>query len=232
MAYSASKNGTTSAAGSGFGRPFWIAAAVFVGIASSATFSGWLQWDRTLFILPYMAIAGTFLAIFFREHGVGIAELGRAWPYGLAGAAVFGFFVVQNVVSQPASPPPQGIDLAWSLLLFGVLYGLVDALLLNVVPVLAVQGPGFWDKHPEPRRLVFFGIAGLLASVLVAGAYHVGFTEFRGAALVAPVLGNSLLALSYVLTRSPLAPIGAHIAMHVAGVLHGMESVVQLPPHY
>jgi hypothetical protein len=34
------------------------------------------------------------------------------------------------------------------------------------------------------------------------------------------------------LTRSPIAAIGAHAAMHVASVLHGMETVHQLPPHY
>ena len=29
-----------------------------------------------------------------------------------------------------------------------------------------------------------------------------------------------------------VAAIGAHVAMHVAAVLHGAETVVQLPPHY
>jgi hypothetical protein len=39
------------------------------------------------------------------------------------------------------------------------------------------------------------------------------------------------MSLAYLLTTSPLAPVGAHAVMHVSAVLHGAESTVQLPPH-
>ncbi len=56
---------------------------------------------------------------------------------GLIAAVLAGAFVVANVWSQPASPMPQGLELVFDLLWLGVVYGTVDALLLNVFPVLA-----------------------------------------------------------------------------------------------
>jgi hypothetical protein len=209
---------------------YWVALAAAVGFAVPAVFSTWLQLDRSLFLLPYVVIIGAFIAYFYRTAGVQLSIFRNRWALGLAGAAVFGFYVVQNVLGQPGSDAPVGLELAWSLLWFGVVYGLVDALFLNVLPVLFVGAIG---HAPSSRaNLAVRGLLGIAASAIIAGAYHFGFAEFRGLALLAPVFGNALLTLSFVLTRSPLAPIGAHIAMHVAGVLHGMESVVQLPPHY
>ena len=41
-----------------------------------------------------------------------------------------------------------------------------------------------------------------------------------------------LMSLGYLLTNNPATALFSHIAMHIAGVLHGPASVVQLPPHY
>jgi hypothetical protein len=50
--------------------------------------------------------------------------------------------------------------------------------------------------------------------------------------LQGPLIGNAVLTLAYLLTGSSLAPIGGHVAMHIAAVLHGPGSAIQLPPHY
>ena len=62
--------------------------------------------------------------------------------------------------------------------------------------------------------------------------YHLGFPEYRGAGLLAPVIGNGVLSLASLLTMSPIAAVLGHIAMHVTAVLHGINTAVQLPPHY
>ena len=59
-----------------------------------------------------------------------------------------------------------------------------------------------------------------------------GYPEFRGPQVVMIMVGVGVMSLAYLITRSPLTPILAHIAMHVASVLHGIGSVSQLPPHY
>jgi hypothetical protein len=120
-------------------------------------------------------------------------------------------------------------DLLW----LGLVYGLLDALLLSVLPVYAV-----WQAFTElgwtgswSKRLVVGGAA-LVASLLVTVFYHWGYPEFRGGQVIAPMLGNGVLSLAYLLTTNPLAAVFSHIAMHVAAVLHGLNTAIQLPPHY
>ena len=62
-------------------------------------------------------------------------------------------------------------------------------------------------------------------------AYHLGFPEFRGAAVWQPVIGNTVFTLAYLVSGSPAAPVVAHVAMHVAAVLHAFGTSVPLPPH-
>ena len=57
-------------------------------------------------------------------------------------------------------------------------------------------------------------------------------TEFQGDAIMQPLIGNAIITLGYLLTANPITPIVAHVAMHIAAVLWGMETTVQLPPHY
>ena len=47
--------------------------------------------------------------------------------------------------------------------------------------------------------------------------------------IIAGVSGQSLF---YLLSRSLLAPIISHVAMHVTAVLVGLQTFSQLPPHY
>lgn len=113
------------------------------------------------------------------------------------------------------------------------MYGTLDALLLSVMPVVASQRAVSLPSptNSAPGNLVRVGLA-LLSSLFVTGAYHLGFPEFRGAEVVAPLIGNGVISLSYLLTSNPISPVVGHVIMHVAAVLHGLETTVQLPPHY
>lgn len=62
--------------------------------------------------------------------------------------------------------------------------------------------------------------------------YHVGYPEFRGPQVIIVVLGVGVMSLAYIVTGNPTVAIISHVVMHVAAVLHGAESVSQLPPHY
>jgi hypothetical protein len=209
----------------------WTVAGALLGFATTLIFSDVLQLARGLFLLPYVAVVGGFVGLFALWHGIDFRDWARAWPLGVFGAVVVGFFVTRNVLGQPASAAPNGAELVWAIAWFGVVYGLVDALFLNVMPVMLAKANGPWRSRPMGEQILF-GVLALAISAVFTAAYHLGFAEYRGIPLFAPLIGNLLLTLSYVLTRSPLAPIGAHIAMHIAGVLHGIETVVQLPPHY
>jgi hypothetical protein len=64
-------------------------------------------------------------------------------------------------------------------------------------------------------------------------AYHFGYPEYRvQGGVVGPSIGNGVMTFGYILTNNPIAAVFSHIAMHIAGVLQGPATVMQLPPHY
>ena len=213
----------------------WIAAAGVLGFAIAAVFAGLLHWPRNIYLVPYVGLVGLFLYGFARWSGTSILDLVRhKWIWGLVGGVLLGFWTVGNILSQPASSRSEGLSLAFDLLWVGVAYGLVDGLLLAVLPVFAAwrafSGLG-WTAHGWDK--IAAGLVGMLANLFVTVAYHLGYPECRVAGgLFGPLLGNAAMALGYIVSGNPIAATVSHIAMHIAGVLQGPASVLQLPPHY
>ncbi|MEW6669345.1 MAG: CPBP family glutamic-type intramembrane protease [Thermodesulfobacteriota bacterium] len=217
-----------------WGHLVWVLAGALLGMAVAAVFAGVLRLPRNLYLVPYVVLVSAFLWGYVRWSGVDLDHLirdRRGW--GLLGAVVVGAFVVSSVLRQPSSPTPQGFELMFDLLWLGVVYGTLDGLLLSVLPVYAtwkaLSGEGWTARWPGR---IGAGILALLASSVVTAAYHLGYPEFRGPQVMMPVFGVGVMSLSYILTRNPLSPVLSHVAMHVAAVLHGLQSVLQLPPHY
>jgi hypothetical protein len=210
----------------------WLSLAAAVGFLVPAVFSTGLRWERSLFLMPYVAIVGGFLFAYFRRSPLSLRQFVGDWPYALLGIAAASALLLRNVYGQPSSEVPGGGQLVVALLWIGLTYGVVDGLFLNVVPVLAAQGPEFPASNPSKRERLTRGLIGLAASVCVTIAYHLGYAEFHGLKLLLVVIGNVIITSSYLLTGSPLAAVSTHLIMHVAAVLHGMETTLQLPPHY
>jgi hypothetical protein len=137
-----------------------------------------------------------------------------------------GGFLAWNVLSQPRSRRSSGLNLVFDTAWSGIIYGLVDSVLLSIMPVQIIL-----LSFPEQSNisLIFYG---LLASITVTILYHVGFKEFRNKSVLKPVIGNSLCTLAFLITGNAVAAIISHIIMHIASVLHGPENKKQLPPHY
>jgi hypothetical protein len=205
---------------------------VLTGFVMSFLCASAARLGRDAVVAAYLAIVGTLLLAYVRAAAVTLREhLIRCWQRGLIAGFAVGALLTMNVMAQPASPQPSGFDLVWSLFWLGMIYGILDALLLNVLPVWGVgfgQAPEV-GSLPLRRRRASMALG---ASLLVTAAYHLGYDEFRGAAVVQPLIGNALLTLGFLVTGSPLAAILGHVIMHTAAVLHGMESTIQLPPHY
>jgi hypothetical protein len=213
----------------------WVPAAAVLGFGVTALFSGWLELPRVWLVAVYAAVALPFLAAYARWARLDLVGLlTRHWMWGVAGAVVIGAFTVFSVERQDATPHVEGLRLAGQLLWLGVVYGLIDALLLSVLPVLATWRA--FSKHGWTEGWtgkITTGAVALVASILVATVYHLGYTEFRDADLREPMFGNAVMSLGYILTQNPITAIGSHIAMHIAAVLQGGgEAVSQLPPHY
>jgi hypothetical protein len=191
-----------------------------------------LRWERSLFLVPYVGIVGGLLLVYFLRHPLSLKQATGYWPYALAGIAAASLLLLRNIAGQPASAVPSGVQLVTALAWVGLVYGVVDGLLLNVLPVLAVQGAGFFERQP-PRDLRWMrGLLALAASLTVTVAYHLGYAEFHGPAMISVIIGNAIITSTYLLTGSPLAAVATHVIMHAAAVLHGMETTLQVPPHY
>ena len=213
----------------------WIPAAALLGFAIAQIFAGLLHLPRSIYLIPYVVLVSLVLYVFLRWSGLSLIELFRHnWVWGVVGAVLFGAFVVRNVFSQPASPRAEGFPLAFDLLWSGVVYGLIDALLLSVLPVLATwqafSALGWTANWPGK---IAVGAIAFVASLLVTVCYHLGYPEYRvQGGIFGPTIGNGVMTLGYLLTNNPITAIFSHMAMHIAGVLRGPASVMQLPPHY
>jgi hypothetical protein len=197
----------------------------------SALGAGVARWDRAALVLIYAIVAGVLVFSYFRSTGLEFRKsLLRRWRSGVVAGLAIGALLVRNVMAQPTSPEPHGGQLAWAILWLGVIYGVVDALLLNVMPVWIVYAG--WNAGGTIRLVLSRAASALAASLLVTASYHLGYEEFRGATLLQPLIGNGLITLAFLLTGSPAAAIIGHVIMHTAAVLHGITTTVQLPPHY
>jgi hypothetical protein len=212
----------------------WIVAASLAGFGIAALSADLLKLRRNVFLLLYVPAVAILFYLFIKSNNIPAADLVRHNLYwGLLGAVLAGVFVLKNVLSQPSSPRSKGgalvLDVVWA----GMVYGLIDALLLSILPILALRlvlSDTFWTD-PWYGRLGFGAIA-MLASFFVTTVYHWGFPEFRGRKIIWPNIGNGVLSLAFLLTMNPLAAILPHMAMHVTAMLHGRDTTGQVPPHY
>ncbi len=212
----------------------WILAACVVGFAVAAIFAGIFHMPRRWFLAPHVVVSGSFVYAYLRWSGLSLIELSQPrWILGVVVGVLAGAFLVMNVLSQPASPRSAGALLVFDLLWLGLIYGLVDALLLSVMPILATWEAfsilGWVGSWPGK---IAVGALALLMSLLVTAAYHLGYPEFKGPEVVGPLIGNGVSSLAYLLSGNPLGSLISHVAMHIASVLHGPATTIQLPPHY
>lgn len=212
----------------------WIVAAGLLGFSISAIFAGRFRLSRRLFLIPYVALTALFLYTFLRWSDLNVrALLADNWPAGVIAGLLVGAFLVFNVRSQPQSRQATGQELVLDLTWLGLVYGAVDALFLNIMPVIAVwqalsaaAWPASWLTNIAASALA------LAASLLVTLTYHLGYPEFRNRSVGLVLLGNALITLAFLLSANPLGALVSHTLMHLAAVIQGPETTIQLPPHF
>jgi len=210
----------------------WLMLACLTGFLVPAIFSMGLRWERSLFLVPYVTIITLFLTVYFRKQPIPLKKLLGPWRAGIIGAAIATLFLMWKVQQYSPSAVPEGVQLVLTIVWVGVIYGAIDGLLLNVLPVLIVYRAWPVEANQSRQMIIIRGLLALTASIVVTVAYHLGYTEFHGISILWVVVGNSIITSTYLLTGSPLSAVITHIIMHIAAVLHGMETVLMLPPHY
>lgn len=205
----------------------WLVGACALGFVLSAFFATGLKASRRVFLIPYVLITSAFLYSYFSANPL---DLRHHLLWGILAGIVLGAFLVRTVFAQPASRTSTGFDLAFDLLWAGAVYGVVDGLFLNVFPVMLVM-----RLAPESANfgvVIGLGSLGLAASLLVTLAYHLGYAEFRNRSVGLVLFGNALITLAYLLSGNPLGAVLSHAVMHIAAVVRGAETTIQLPPHH
>lgn len=212
----------------------WILLAGLLGLFISSIFSGRMKIRRHKYLVPYVILTSTLLLCFFYFNSINLFDLLlQNWVYGIIAGVIAGAILTKNVLSQSSSTTPSGRNMALDILWLGLAYGLIDSLLLNVMPVIAV-----WNAFDQIGLLstltlqILAAILGFGASLLVTLLYHLGYTEFRNRKVGFVLIGNSIITLAYLLSTNPLGAILSHIIMHTAAVIKGPETTIQLPPHY
>jgi len=113
-----------------------------------------------------------------------------------------------------------------------LVYGVVDALSLNVFPVVAVwAGTSSFGWITTVLGNIGVGLISLIASLLITLAYHLGYPEFRNKRVLLVLVGNAPIPLAFHLSGNLLGSLISHPVMHIAAVLQGAETTIQLPPH-
>ena len=211
----------------------WIGGACGLSCVVAAVFGGRLKMKRNAYLAVYVPVVAAYVFWFSASQGLNVLDaLSGNLSWGLLGAAVVGFLTIRNVLAQPRHPRRRGAAFVFDALWPGLAYGLADAALLSVLPVVAVREAALATGGPT-GSVGSFAVAsiGLSASLLVTFCYHVGYPEFRNARVLWAMYGNGLMTLAFLVTGNPLAALLPHAAMHVTAVLHARETAGQLPPH-
>ena len=208
----------------------WFAAGSALGFAVPFVFTSLLDLQHDLYYGLYFDIALAFLAAYVRATGLDVAALFREnWRWSLALALPATAFVVANVLSRDGTPGPSGAYAVFESGWRGAVYGTVDALLLTAFPA-AVAFSLLAGKVAGLRRRALFAAVMLPLVLIVTGAYHLGYEQFREDGIAAPETGNTMMSVPALLTGNPLGSVLTHAAMHVTADLHAYETDVFLPP--
>ncbi|MBD3406722.1 MAG: hypothetical protein GF411_11460 [Candidatus Lokiarchaeota archaeon] len=211
----------------------WILLTGLLGLFISAIFSNKLELERKYFLIPYVLIMSVFLYFFFSLNNISFLNLIiENWIYGIVVGVIVGGFLVKTVRNQPKSQTNTGSKLIGQLLWFGVIYGIIDSLVLNVVPVVIIwksfEMVGFTSLW---WGTVIALVTSFAASIFATLLYHIGYQEFRNKSMAFVLIGNSLITIAYLISLNPLGAILSHTIMHIAAVYQGPETTLQLPPH-
>lgn len=211
---------------------YWLSFASVIGFLVPSVFSMGFALSRPLYLIPLSVIIGMFLFLYFRHYPLPIKAFFGFWIKGLIAAVAASLYLLKNIHGQPDSSVPGGVELFFTLAWVGITYGAIDGLFLNVMPALVIERA--WSVNIDTSRMtrLLRGLLALFASILVTATYHLGYQEFQGPTLILVLLGNTIITSTYLVTGSPFAAVLTHIVMHLGAVLHGMETTLQLPPHY
>jgi hypothetical protein len=190
-----------------------------------------LALQHDVFYLVYVAITLALIVSYVRVEQVAVAEVFRdRWRWSLGIGVVMAAFLVFNVYNtSDATARPHGLYFTFELLWRGLGYGLIDTLLLTVLPCLVACTLLHGKVGGLRGKLRFTGLA-LPLVMIVTATYHLGYPQYRQDGLSRPETGNVLISIPTFATANPVGSFVAHASQHIAAVTHASESRIFNPP--
>jgi hypothetical protein len=212
----------------------WLAAGLVVAFATPYLLADVLGIERDLYYGIYASVVFGFFAAWLRfaTERPRVALL-RNWRWGVALGVLAGALLVLIALGEHATSRPHGATLAAAIVWRGIVYGAADGVLLSAFPILAVFA-AFSARPLRERRKrarAAIGALALAVSLLFTGVYHLGYSDFRSAKVRKPLVGDVVWSAPTLATLSPVGAPLAHVALHVAAVVHSYDTDTFLPPH-
>ena len=209
----------------------WIVFGALVGFGASFVFGDLLTLPLDLYYLIYFVIVISFFRVYMKKTHLSVREwFSRRAVWGILLGLIVGAFMVQNVLSRPATEQFAGIYLVWLIFWRGLVYGLVDGLLLTAFPWVVTWRAHDVEKKPLGRKVAFGFLAWIFILVMTT-AYHAGYGDFRSKKLIQPNIGNTIISIPTLVTANPIGSPLTHAIMHGAAVIHSPKTDLFLPPH-
>lgn len=210
----------------------WFAGVSAITFLVPLVFSSWLELHHDLYYLVYFATVAALLTIYVRASDINLTEVvAGSWKLSLLLGFASGAFVTWSVLGRIASTPhPHGAYFAFEILWRGVIYGIVDALLLSAFPGLVAWQLMQRNISGAGRRTSYAVLTLALVGIITA-TYHAGYKDLRNVSGISqPEIGNAIISLPVIASANPAGSVLAHVSMHLAAVTHSYESKDRLPP--
>lgn len=192
-----------------------------------------MSLEKDLYYGIYGVAVIAFLAAWVRATDQPWREVvAQHWELAIVLGFAFGALLAFIVLGQDATSHPSGAALVGAVVWRGVFYGAIDGLLLSSFPILATFAAFKRTRLAKKRGgKVTIGVIALVASMLMATSYHLGYSDFRSSKLRSPVAGDTMWSMPTLLTLNPIGAPIAHAIMHTTAVLHSYHTDLFLPPH-
>lgn len=212
----------------------WIAIIAGVGALVTLISSNWLQLPRPWVVSVLVIAVSGLTSAYLRWSGIELVPMvQRRWLWALVRGLLLGLVLIALALPNDESAPDHGARLLFDMVWLGIVYGIFESLLINVLPMTVMwRVATLLGWTTTIRGKVGSSVLTLGSGLFVTAAYHLGYPEFRGLDIVGPLSGNFLIGVGYVLAPNPLTTIISHVILHVAAVLGGTNGTYQLPPHY
>ncbi len=209
----------------------WIAYGALVGFCSSFIFGDLLTLPLDLYYFIYFGIIITFFSVYIRKTHLNLKEwFSKRLIWGIVLGLIFGALMVQNVLSRPETERYSGTYMVWLVFWRGLVYGVIDGLLLSSFPWIVTWRAFDVSNKPLGKKIAF-GFLAWIFILVITTAYHLGYSDFRSRKIIQPNVGNTIISVPTLVTANPIGSPITHAIMHITAVIHSPKTELFLPPH-